>query len=249
MEELDEYKIVRNFRNDIIIFLLVANVIIFVFLPLIFNETSKPAIYLYPPKRTKISITLSKKILIGTNIPKYHNGWNVIAYPNGKIIDLQPKYTSCSKLKQNKVGFEYAYNACKNNSYPYIFWDGRQITKSIPQSKEGWIVKQTEIQNFLNEKLDKMEFNIAEKKDFISYWQYKLHKRNAKYYFIYFLQNEEVNNYAPMNVSPKPDSINRILMIVQPVNKPYEVKEQKLEKISRKGFALVEWGGILEKKL
>lgn len=248
MEEMDEYKIVRRFRCDILIFLVIANA--FVLLILMFKPTvmTKPAIYLYPQKSTKINITLSKTILIGTNIPKYHNGWYVMAYPNGKIVDLQPEYTSCNKLKYNKVGFEYAYNACVNNNYPYIFWDGKQIIKPIPKKREGWVVKQAETQKFLNEKLDIIGFNSTEKNDFITYWQYKLHKANSKYYFICFLQNEEVDNYAPMNVSPKPDSINRILMIIQPLNQPIQVKEQKLQKISRKGFSMVEWGGIVKKK-
>lgn len=258
-ETLNENNAVKKFRNDIIIFLAIANVIMF--LTLMFTPTlmakpaiylystqKKPAIYSYPQKPTKIHITLSKTILIGTDIPKYHNGWNVIAYPNGKIIDLQPKYTSCKKLKQNKVGFEYAYSACINNNYPYIFWEGTQITKTIPKKNQGWLIKKSDIGKFLSDRLDEMEFNKTEKKDFIDYWQYTLSNKNSNYFFIYFLQNEEVEKYAPMHVSPKPDSINRILMIVQPLNKPFEVKEQKLQRISRKGFAIVEWGGIIKKK-
>lgn len=246
---IDEDKIVRKFRSDIIIFLVIVNAIVFLILMFMPTTMAKPAIYLYPQKPTKIDITLSKTILIGTNIPKYHNGWNVMAYSNGKIIDLQPKYTDCNKLKQNKVGFEYAYNACINNNYPYIFWDGRQITKPVPKKQEGWVINQSEIQTFLNEKLDKIGFNSTEKIDFISYWQYKLHQQNSKYYFIYFLQNEEVDDYAPMNINPKPNSINRILMIVQPIGKPIKVNEQKLQKISRRGFSVVDWGGILKRDI
>lgn len=248
-ETLNESNAVKKLRDDIAIFLVIVNVLLFLALMFIPTTMAKPAIYLYPKQPTKTNITLSKTIFIRTNIPKYHNGWSILAYPNGKIVDLQPEFTDCNKLEHKKVGFEYTQKACKENNYPYVFWDGIQLTKFLPKKQNGWVVKQSEIVPFLNEKLNKIGFNNSEKVDFIEYWQYKLNQHNSKYYFICFLQNEEVDKYVPMHVSPKPDSTNRILMIAQPINKPFKVKEQNLQKITRKGFALVEWGGVLKKGL
>lgn len=265
-DNIDENHITRRFRGDILIFLIFANLAMF--FALMFKPTlmTKPAIYLYPnisvpmkydtpaidsyqQKATKINITLSKTILIDIDIPKYHNGWNVLAYPDGKIVDLQPEYTDCSKLKNPQHGFEYAYRACENNKYPYIFWEGTQVTKQIPNKNQGWLVKKSDVEKFLNSRLDEMAFIKTEKKDFLDYWQDKLNSVNSNYFLIYFLQNNEVDKYAPMQIKPKPDSINRILMIVQPLDKPVKVKVvQSLLKISRKGFSVVEWGGTIKKK-
>lgn len=246
-ETINENNAVQKFRRDIVMFLVIFNVLALLVAMFIPTPMYKPAIYLYPKQQTKINVKLSKTIFIKTNIPKYHNGWYVLANPNGKIVDLQPQFTDCKKLKSTNVGFEYAQKACETNNYPYIFWDGIQMTKLLPKKANGWVVPKKEITKFLNDKLNKIGFNPSERIDFINYWQHKLTQEKSNYYFIYFLQNDEMDKYAPMYVNPKPDSLNRIFMVAKPINKPFKVKEQNLQKISRKGFAVVEWGGVLKK--
>lgn len=210
-------------------------------------QLKKPAIYLYPAKPTQVNIVLDKAIRIETDIPKYalSKGWNVLAYPNGQIKDLQPQYTKCNKIDSNKFGLEYANNACKNNNYPYIYWDGKQTIKPIPKKEQGWMVKKEDLNKFLSEKLDYVGFNKAEKQEFLEYWVTKLSKINSKQYFIYFLQNKEVDNYLPMNVNPQPDSSNRFYIIAKPLNTSSNKtpRPQQLQKMIRKGFTLVDWGG------
>ena len=63
-----------------------------------------------------------------------------------------------------------------------------------------------------------------------------------KYNLIYFA-GDEYNDYAKLNISPKPDSILRVMMVYKPLDKPIEIKEQNLEKFNREGFTVVEWGG------
>ena len=47
----------------------------------------------------------------------------------------------------------------------------------------------------------------------------------------------------PLEVSPNPDSIIRVLMTYKGLKSPINVKEQVLETPNRDGFVLVEWGG------
>lgn len=161
---------------------------------------TKPAIYLYPEKPTKVNITLAKTIKIYTNIPKYvpSKGWNVLAYPDGKIVDLQPRYTDCGKIDERVFGLEYAKKACIANNYPYIYWDGIQLLKLIPQKDEGWAVKTEQIYGFLNDKLSEIGFNKSEKQEFLNYWTKRLSNQAQKSYKIYFLQNEEVDEFLPI---------------------------------------------------
>lgn len=240
-------EITKKFKQDLITFLVLLNGLIIFLIMATPTVMYKPAIYLYPSQPTKVNLTLDKTIVIQTNIPKYHNGWNVLAYPNGKIVDLQPQFTDCDKLESDRFGFEYAKDACKNNNYPYIFWEGTQISKLMPKNEDGWVVAKSEINTFLNEITEKIGFNQSEKAEFIRYWSYALDNEKSGYFFIYFIQNNEVDKYAPIYVKPKPDSTNRILMIVRPIKKLIKCKEQKLVTIKRNGFTLVEWGGSIEK--
>ena len=47
----------------------------------------------------------------------------------------------------------------------------------------------------------------------------------------------------PLEITPKPDSIIRIMMVYKPVNKYTNIEEQELITPERKGFTVVEWGG------
>ena len=47
----------------------------------------------------------------------------------------------------------------------------------------------------------------------------------------------------PLKISPKPDTIIRVVMEYKALNKPIEVKEQKILTPERNGFVAVEWGG------
>ena len=53
----------------------------------------------------------------------------------------------------------------------------------------------------------------------------------------------EINENMPLEFSQQPDTLIRILMTYKGLNAPIQVKEQNLEKIERKGFTAVEWGG------
>ena len=47
----------------------------------------------------------------------------------------------------------------------------------------------------------------------------------------------------PLEISPKPDSTIRVLMIFKGLESPIDVNEQKLTIPNRTGFVTVEWGG------
>ena len=47
----------------------------------------------------------------------------------------------------------------------------------------------------------------------------------------------------PLEISPKPDTIIRVLMEYKPLKKYIQIEEQKLCSSERNGFTVVEWGG------
>ena len=209
----------------------------------------KPAIYLYPEIAQKIEIKLDKTIKYKTVIPKYNKktGWVVEAEPTGIIRDLQPKFTDCKKLPNKEFGLEYSLEACQINKYPYIYWDGVQLAKPLPNKQVGFHVKRDDIVSFLTAQADVFGMNTNEKKEFVRYWSKQMQDTDWKYFRVYFLQNEEVDNYLPISVNPVPKNSNRLQIIIRKAEKRAKIEEQKLIPFNRDGYTLVEWGGMIKK--
>src|SRR5690606_10579556 len=107
----------------------------------------KPVIYLYPQTETSIEIKLQVKGELATTYPKYNNGWQVVASPNGELTDAAGK------------------------SYSYLFWDGYQnINANILNPKKGFVVSKDSAITFLENILPQLNLSPKEYNDFIVYW-------------------------------------------------------------------------------
>lgn len=177
----------------------------------------KPVIYLYPKESVELSVKLGKPENITCSYPKYNDGWNVIASPDGNLTDLHTG----------------------RNLYS-LYWEGLQTYNSKVQ-KDGFVVKGEEVAKFLEEKLSVLGLNEKEAEEFIIYWLPKLEAN--KYNYIRFATMEEINVNMPLEINPKPDTIIRVLMTFKGLDDPIEVQEQELVSPERKGFVTVEWGG------
>ncbi len=180
------------------------------------TTVDKPIIYLYPEEETNIIVKLNHPELITTSYPKYENEWNVLAKPDGTLID-------------NKTGRKlYA-----------LYWEGQNSNLKV--EKDGFVVSGKDTIKFLEEKLEVLGLTEKEAEEFIIYWLPKLEKN--KYNYIRFQTIEEINNYMSLEIAPKPDTIIRVLMNYKKLDNKIEVQEQILSTPVRKGFTVVEWGG------
>jgi len=182
------------------------------------NVDYKPIIYLYPERTTDINISLENANYLTTTYPKYNNGWNFIVYPDGRIVDKNT-----------------------NREYYGLYWEGNNHKAKI--EKDGFVVKGEDTIDFLEDKLKILGLTDREADEFIIYWLPKL--EHNEYNYIRFETIEEINNYMPLNINPKPDNIIRILMDYKPLDKKIKVEEQTLTTPNRSGFVVVEWGGSL----
>ena len=180
-----------------------------------FATVDKPIIYLYPEKEEKVKVKFKDKKLLTHTYPKYNDEWNVIASPDGTLIDENNK-------KYYALYYEAKYNL--------------KIDKNT-----GFCIKGQETAQFLEEKLEMLGLNYKEKEEFIVYWLPKLEEN--KYNYIYFMINQEVNDTMELEITPKPDTLIRVWMVYKPLNKEIEVKPQQLTEAKRNGFTVVEWGG------
>jgi hypothetical protein len=187
-----------------------------IFIPV--AECGKPVIYLYPEQTTNVHVRVEPKGGMTYSDPPYENGWNVIADPNGRLIEVKSK-----------------------KQYPYLFWEGRG--KRYEQPKKGWSIRQKEVSNFLEEKLSALGLNKQERADFREFWEPRM--RTAPYYFITFLGTREMDLLAPLTITPKPDTVIRVLMDFSPLEQPIATQSYKIRTPERRGFTVVEWGGVI----
>ena len=164
-----------------------------------------------------IAVKLGYENKITCSYPQYRTGWNVIAKPTGDLIDLN------------------------TNRKLYALYYESEAIYNFEIKKDGFIVKNSDVIGFLEEKLAILGLTEREAEEFIVYWLPKLQKN--KYNYIRFATIEEINKNMPIEFSVQPDTLIRVLMTYKGLDKPIDVEEQKLQTPIRTGFVAVEWGG------
>lgn len=177
----------------------------------------KPVIYLYPKKETNVNVEVSFNGDFTFTYPEYNDGWTVTAKPDGKLVS-------------------------GTTEYPYLFWEGK-VMNYLPKFDEGFLVSKKETVSFLEEKLEILGLNEKERADFITFWAPKLTKND---YNIIKFDTEEYVSKVSLNIEPQPDSVIRVFMVYKVANGNENIKEQELNRVQRKGFVAVEWGGAIE---
>ena len=216
-EELEKAKEKNNKKFKIFTCIAVIIFVVQYMFCIVTSMALKPIIYLYPEKEQEISVVLGNPAKLECTYPKYENSWEVFAKPNGDLIDLK----TGRKL--------YA-----------LYWEGKN-DKTTSKITEGFCIKGEDTARFLEEKLAILGLTEREAEEFIVYWLPKLEKN--KYNLIRFETIEEIEDNMPLYISPKPDSIIRVMMDFKGSSKYINLPEQELITPVRNKFVVVEWGG------
>ena len=183
-------------------------------------ETAKPVIYLYPEQETKVNVQLTFNGTLTSTYPTLPpEGWSVTAQPDGTLTDEEGR------------------------SYRYLFWEG--VANVDWKQDSGFLVKAEDAREFLEQSLTQLGLNELEQNDFITYWLPKLEKNGES--FVTFAAEQYTDN-AVLTVTPQPDSVLRVQMLISKVDDSnraafQKLPEQELPRFEREGFVLVEWGG------
>ncbi|MBI5467203.1 MAG: hypothetical protein HY975_03240 [Candidatus Kerfeldbacteria bacterium] len=186
------------------------------FLPAV--ECGKPVIYLYPTTTTTVDVHLAPVGGFTKSEPAYGDGWRVVASPDGQLV-----------------------NTVDGRRYPYLFWEGRGGLYTAPT--KGFTVAQRDVHTFLVTTLGKLGLNPTETADFIAFWEPRM--QGSPYYVVSFYGRAMMDALAPLTVTPTPDTVIRILMDYRPVAGPVAVQSYPIVTPVRRGFTVVEWGGVL----
>ena len=177
----------------------------------------KPIIYLYPKEDdTKVKISFDDPDNLTVTYPKYNKQWEVTANKNGDLYDKEGNY------------------------YYALYFEEKN--KTNVDFKTGFYVTKDNAIKFLEEKLSYIGLNKKERNEFIMYWLPVL--ENNKKSLVYFELTDSREKTNKLNITPKPDSMLRVAIHIKKVDKNPGIKNQELTKFKRKGFTVVEWGGV-----
>ena len=178
----------------------------------------KPVIYLYPTTKQIVKLNIDYKGKFIVTYPEYNNGWNVTAYPDGKIV-----------------------NNIDGKEYSYLFWEGIFDENVNYNQSAGFIVAGKDTANFLQNKLQEFGLTPKEYNEFIVYWLPQM--LNNEFNLIHFATKAEYDDKAVLNITPKPDSVLRVFMTFKKLDNKISVFPQVIKPFVRTGFSVVEWGG------
>jgi hypothetical protein len=181
----------------------------------------KPLILLYPQSDIQVNISLEYAPWFSATYPEYDGskkGWSVLAHPDGTLLD--------SRTHQDTYG---------------LFWEGNPQSNQYDLS-HGFVIKWSELRNFLYSKLTEIGLNTKEKSDFIMFWYPKL--QEYPYIQITFAW-QDYTDTAKLSITPTPDTLLRVFIVAKPLTEYRDIPKQKLKRFERKWFSMVEWGGTI----
>lgn len=180
-------------------------------------ECGKPVIYLYPEKTSLVKVAVDASIT--KSEPLYpEGGWLVTAYPDGHLI-------------------------YQNQNYESLFWEGLGNGFYPDYKDRGFLVTQEKLLPTIKNHLSLLGLNKKERDDFLEFWTPKLPQ--TPYVRLTWLGTREMDILAPLFVEPQPQTRIRVFLEFEGLNKPKRLTPQKLTAVERKGFTLIEWGGLL----
>ncbi|MBQ4582132.1 MAG: hypothetical protein IJB04_02720 [Oscillospiraceae bacterium] len=182
----------------------------------IFNEpvVEKPVVYLYPEEEMEVTVTLDYDGVLTHTYPAYNGGWTVTAAPDGTLRDAAGREYYC------------------------LFWEGASDTAY--DFSRGFCVAGSDTAAFLEDALAKLGLTDTEAQEFLIYW---LPRMEGNAYNRIAFQGDAYTDSARLHVTPAPDTVLRVFMAWQPLDKAVDIAPQELTAPERTGFTVVEWGG------
>jgi len=191
------------------------------------EDTTSPFLYFHNAPAGTICVTLSSPL--DTYFPKpafnQKNGWNVESRESGIFLN---------DTKVNHLFYELAF-------------------KKIDMSRNGRnFSSKAEVIAYLNDSdfLTKLGFSEEEKNNSLGYLIPEIEKASdAEYYYLTILDAESIANISTLNITPKPNRIDRQYFAVYPTSVPVHTEGDfvfpKTEK--ENGFTVKETGEFLIK--
>ncbi|MEI6228783.1 MAG: hypothetical protein WCP11_02045 [Candidatus Saccharibacteria bacterium] len=186
-----------------------------------YMSCAKPVVYLYPTTAQNISVRVGADVKVSDPLYSPQSGWTAYAQPNGQLTVNGIQYGS-------------------------LFWEGPGYGQ-YPGINSGTVVKYADVIGTIRQQLAQQGLNATESNEFVDYWQDQI--PNKPYVRLTWLNTAQMDELAPLYISPKPDTMIRVFLDMSGLDNPINIPAQNLTSIPRNGFTVVEWGGLSSKKL
>lgn len=185
----------------------------------IYNDIEKPVIYLYPEyDYFKATVRIDYAGELKNVYPSFDvdNKWACTCFTDGTILVDKKHYNS-------------------------LFWEGEGGFE--PDFTYSYCVKGENTAIFLDEKLHQLGLKDTECADFITYWMPRMVDNP---YNIISFQEENYEDAARLHIYPNPDTVIRVFMAFKASDKELPITNipDFPSTPERKGFTIVEWGGM-----
>lgn len=177
----------------------------------------KPVVYLYPTKTQNVNVRVSANVTVSDPTYNPATGWNALAQPNGQLT-------------------------VNGRAYDSLFWEGTG-SGLYPGITSGTVVKRADAVATIRSQLLQQGLNQKESNDFLAYWQNKI--PDTPYVRLTWFNTAQMDQLAPLSVTPKPDTSLRVFLDMAGYDYPVTIPTQHFTQTERKGFTLVEWGGLI----
>jgi hypothetical protein len=175
----------------------------------------KPVEYLYPTHNETVHLTVDANV--ATSDPAYDGGWTVQASPSGQLED-------------------------KGATYGSLYWEGYALN-AFPAITEGTVVSRTDAAGVLASQSRTLGLNPTEASAFLAFWVPRIPP--SPYVEISWLTTPTLDQLLPLTVTPRPTTMLRIFVVMSGDTTDVSVPAEPLHGTVRRGFTLVEWGGLL----
>lgn len=190
----------------------------------------KPAVYLYPPQKELVNVKVYPSGFLTYTDPPYdqNKGWTVLADPLGNL-------STTSNLSPA--------------TYPYLYFESKIRDEVIQKPTKGWVVKYEALDQLYQDILPKLGLNTKQTRDFQDYWNKTLPA--SPYYFVGIINQDNVNQIEKLEITPKPDYVNRVRVYFERLDSPKTIEAPSLESkpMNASKFNVVEWGGMVKNDL
>lgn len=177
--------------------------------------------------------------------PDFWKFSHVLPKPNSvlsKDMEMKWNFTFIENLKMIHGGTE--------RPFPYIFWEadtleGASNVLQDVMTRGFYCFPKSEVLDQIDTILKLKGLNVTERNDLITFWIQDLTSKN--YCQISFIEQDYYNEFADLEVLPKPDQLIRVIMLLKPTNEFEEpnLKVEDLVQMDRSEQTLVvEWGGL-----
>lgn len=152
---------------------------------------------------------------------------------NGRLLVTEPLYRGGWDVNAAPDGLI-------DNKYDYLFYEAYLNKIELPD--KGWVVAYSELEKWFDVMLPELGLNSKESSQFKEFWLKDLKK--AEYYEIRMLDEKFLNENMELIINPKPETLIRLNFYFRPLNNKIDIQAPVIYKKERKGFTVVEWGGL-----